>query len=273
LLDGGNAVDAAVGAMLACCVAMPGSVGLGGYGGSMVAYLAREQQCVAVDFDSRAPLAYRPEAFSGDPNKYAIGYLSITVPAVVAGLDLALKRFGSLSWAAVSKPALALATTGVAITPDLNRELGNWAKKTDPTSLRALFPSGAVPAAGEVWGQPDMAALLHRLADEGPGAFYQGDIPETIVRQVRQNGGILAEEDFARYRPEVVEPLALDYRGYRVLTPPPPSGGLTSLQILKTLERFELAKLPLGGPSISTGSPRRRNARGRTARTTWATPM
>ena len=70
-----------------------------------------------------------------------------------------------------------------------------------------------------------MAALLHRLADEGLEAFYQGAIPRTIVRQVRQNGGILAEEDFARYRPAVVEPLTIDYRGYRVLTPPPPSGG------------------------------------------------
>ena len=67
-LAGGNAVDAAVGAMLACCVAMPGSVGLGGYGGSMVAYLAREQSEVAIDFDSRAPLAYRPEVFAGDPS-------------------------------------------------------------------------------------------------------------------------------------------------------------------------------------------------------------
>jgi gamma-glutamyltranspeptidase/glutathione hydrolase len=247
LLEGGNAVDAAVGAMLACCVAMPGSVGLGGYGGSMVAYLAREQKIVAIDFDSRAPFEYRPEAFSGDPNTYATGYLSITVPAVVAGLDLAARRFGSLSWAAVSQPAIALATQGVAVTADLNRELENWAKKTDPTSLRAWFPGGAVPAAGAVWVQPDMTALLHRLADEGPEAFYHGDIPRTIVRQVRQNGGILAEEDFARYQPEVVEPLAIDYRGYRVLTPPPPSGGLTSLQILKTLETFELAKLPPWG--------------------------
>src|SRR5205085_6062242 len=83
LLRGGNAVDAAVGAMLACCVAVPGSVGLGGYGGSMVAYLAREGKAVAVDFDSRAPLAYRPEVLGGDWQKYNVGYLSLTVPAVV----------------------------------------------------------------------------------------------------------------------------------------------------------------------------------------------
>src|SRR3954452_12033839 len=89
LLRGGNAVDAAVGAMLACCVSTPGMVGLGGYGGSLVAFLANEGTTVAIDFDSRAPLAYRPELFGGDPTKYETGYLSITVPAVAAGLALA----------------------------------------------------------------------------------------------------------------------------------------------------------------------------------------
>src|SRR2546423_1369403 len=102
LLCGGNAVDAAVGAMLVCCVATPGAVGLGGYGGSMVAYLAKSGKAVAVDFDSRAPLAYRPELFAGLQQRYETGYLSITVPAVVAGLAIALSRFGTQSWAAVS---------------------------------------------------------------------------------------------------------------------------------------------------------------------------
>src|SRR5205823_4064415 len=94
LRRGGNAVDAAVGAMLTCCVAMPGSVGIGGYGGSMVAYLAEDGKAVAIDFDSRAPLAYRPEIYGAEPKTYSVGYLSVTVPAVLAGLELALERFG-----------------------------------------------------------------------------------------------------------------------------------------------------------------------------------
>jgi gamma-glutamyltranspeptidase/glutathione hydrolase len=81
------------------------------------------------------------------------------------------------------------------------------------------------------------------LAEAGPAAFYHGEIPWRIVRQVQEHGGILAEQDFEDCRAEVVEPLAIDYRGCRVLTPPPPSGGLTSLQILKILERFETATL------------------------------
>src|SRR5436309_13840780 len=88
LLHGGNAIDAAVGAMLACCVATPGAVGIGGYGGSLVAYLAKGRKTIAIDFDSRAPLAYRAELFAGDASRYEAGYLSITVPAIVAGLAL-----------------------------------------------------------------------------------------------------------------------------------------------------------------------------------------
>lgn len=229
--------------MLACCVALPGSVGIGGYGGSLVAYLAEKGNVIAIDFDSRAPLAYRPEIYGQDQTKYDLGYLSITVPAVISGLEIALERFGTLPWSLVSQPAIALAEGGVPITIDLKRQLDDWAKKADSISLGALFPSGAVPEVGMVWVQRDMARLLRRLADEAPRAFYQGDIPRSIVRQVQNNGGILAEEDFTRYKPRIVEPLGIDYRGYRVLTPPPPSGGLTSLQILKTLEQFELSKM------------------------------
>jgi gamma-glutamyltranspeptidase / glutathione hydrolase len=243
LQRGGNAIDAAVGAMLACCVATPGAVGLGGYGGSLVAYLASGGQAVAVDFDSRAPQAYRSELFRSQPQRYEQGHLSITVPAVVAGLELALNRFGTLSWAVVSEPAIVLAERGLPVTAILKQQLDEWARKADPISQRALFPAGTVPQVGTTWQQSDMARLLRRLSQQGPREFYQGDIPQMIVRQVRSGGGILAEEDFERYQPEVVEPLATDYRGNRVLTPPPPSGGLTSLQILKVLEQFELSNL------------------------------
>ena len=249
LLRGGNAIDAAVGAMLACCVATPGAVGLGGYGGSLVAFLAARDSAVAVDFDSRAPLAYRPELFGGLQPRYEQGHLSITVPAIVAGLALALDRYGTHSWASVSEPAITLAESGLQMAAHLKGQLDKWAKKADPISRRALFPEGTVspsstvPDVGATWRQPDMAKLLLRLAEQGPGAFYHGDIPKMIVRQVRAGGGILAEEDFERYQPAVVEPLVIDYRGIRVLTPPPPSGGLTSLQILKVLEQFELSNL------------------------------
>jgi gamma-glutamyltranspeptidase / glutathione hydrolase len=243
LLHGGNAVDASVGAMLASCVVVPGSVGIGGYGGSLIAYIAADQKVVAIDFDSRAPLAFRPELFENERAAYELGYRSVSVPAVVAGLAMALDRLGTLPWSVVAEPAIALAENGVQVSEELHRQLHDWAKKADPVSLRALLPDGDLPAVDTPLFQPDLARLLRRLAAEGPDAFYRGEIPRAIVRQVRANGGILSEDDFAQYSPSVVEPVAIDYRGYRVLTPPPPSGGLTSLQILKTLERFDLSRL------------------------------
>src|SRR5262245_40118939 len=137
LLHRGNAIDAAVGAMLACCVATPGAVGLGGYGGSLVAYLPKRGGAVAIDFDSRAPLAYRPELFGGHAQRYETGHSSITVPAVAAGLALALERYGTQSWAAVSEPAIRLANDGVPMTAHLKGQLDEWAKKADPISRRA----------------------------------------------------------------------------------------------------------------------------------------
>jgi gamma-glutamyltranspeptidase/glutathione hydrolase len=248
LLNGGNAVDAAVAAMLACCVAQPAMVGLGGYGGSMVAFMANPIGStpagpVAIDFDSRAPLSFQSHAFENDPDSYETGYLSITVPAIVAGLDLALTRFGTMPWSAVSGPAIALAEGGMPVTSALKRQLEDWTKKTDAVSRQALFPSGSAPNVGEEWVQRDLARLLRRLSDDGPAAYYHGDIARAIVRQVQAHGGILSEADFAACRAAIVEPLCIDYRSRRMLTPPPPSGGLTSLQILKTLEQFDLSDL------------------------------
>src|SRR5262249_47041112 len=111
----------------------------------------------------------------------------------------------------------------------------------------AWFPDGAIPTAGTLWAQRDQARLLRRLIGEGPEALYRGELPRTIVRQIRERGGILSEADFERYAPALVEPLAIDYRGWPILTPPPPSGGITALQILKTLETFDLSGVPPWG--------------------------
>jgi gamma-glutamyltranspeptidase/glutathione hydrolase len=245
LRRGGNAVDAAVASVLACCVAAPGSVGLGGYGGSMIAYLAGPRRVVAIDFTSTAPAAFA----AGDANAdaYQRGARSITVPAVVAGLDLALTRFGTLPWAVVTEPAAVLAASGVTMTTELQRQLEAWAGSADAVSRHALLPDGLVPPVGSLWPQRDLAQLLRRLASEGPGAFYRGDIPRRIAQQVQAEGGILAESDFERCRATLVEPSAAGYRGHTIVTPAPPAGGLTSLQILKTMEQFPIARLPPWG--------------------------
>jgi gamma-glutamyltranspeptidase / glutathione hydrolase len=239
LQAGGNAIDAAVAAMMAVTVVQSYQVGLGGYGGSLVVYEAEKQRVSAIDFDARAPLAFKPELFpSAKQSEH--GYLSLGVPGVVAGLDLALRQFGTRPWRGVSEHALKLAEEGFPVDAPLKNALGVLAKNADPTSVQAMLPDGRVPAVGERWVQKDLGRLIRQL-DDDPSAFYHGDIPRAIVRQVRENGGILAEEDFARFAAQVVEPVHIRYRGHDLYTPPLPSGGLTTLSILKTLEQFDLS--------------------------------
>src|SRR5687768_3590393 len=168
--QGGNATDAAVAAMLTLCVVIPGSVGIGGYGGSMVVYPRDREVPVAIDFDSRAPLAYRDEMFA-DPATRNTGYLAVSVPAVVAGLDFARRTFGRMSWADLSRHAIELAERGFPMDAELKRHADYFAARADPVSLRAQFPSGRVPAVGEPFVQPDLARLMRRLADDGPGSL------------------------------------------------------------------------------------------------------
>jgi gamma-glutamyltranspeptidase/glutathione hydrolase len=213
----------------------------------MVVCSAKTGRCSAIDFDSRAPLAYRDELFADDwAGKSNYGYLAVTVPAVIAGLAAALREFGTLSWRDATARALELAHDGFPTDKHARRGLEQWHEKADDVSRRAFFPDG-IPQVGKPCVQRDLATMLRRLADEGPDAFYRGEIPRRIAKQVHDHGGILTEADFESYKPRVVEPLRINYRGYDLFTPPPPSGGVTMLQILKTLELFDLRALERWG--------------------------
>jgi gamma-glutamyltranspeptidase/glutathione hydrolase len=238
---GGNAIDAAVAAMMVLCVTMPASTGFGGYGGTMALYDAKSAKPIALDFDSRAPLAYKPELYA-NPAVAQHGYLAAGVPGNVAGYARALKQFGRLKWRDVCGPAVDAAENGFVLRNPLATSLANWAKGADPASLKAIFPDGTVPKVGERFRNPDLARLIRQLADadDPAAAFYRGDPAKTIVAQVRANGGILSEEDFARYEPQVSAPLHIRYRDLDLYTPAPPAGGITALAILKTLEHFDL---------------------------------
>jgi gamma-glutamyltranspeptidase / glutathione hydrolase len=254
--DGGNAIDAAVAAMIALSVVIPGSVGLGGYGGSAVVYAPRfRSEPIAVDFDSCAPLEFREGLVTGAAETNYYGARSVTVPAVVAGLDHILRKFGKKSWLEVSQPAIRLADEGFEFDSEHKRYLDRCAPKFDRQSLANLFGDGALPNVGDSWRQPELAKLLRRLADDGPQSFYDGDIAHSIVSFLRERGGILTMEDFQTYRPQVVEPLCASINSgsgqgrLQFYTPPPPSGGVTSLAILQTVERFDPGRMaPWGAP-------------------------
>jgi gamma-glutamyltranspeptidase/glutathione hydrolase len=252
LRDGGNAIDAAVAATLALCVVIPGSVGLGGYGGSAVICTRRggdsaalgSGNIAAVDFDSCAPLAFRDGLVTADTQSNYYGARAVTVPAVVAGLDRILQDFGSKTWAEVSEPAIQLAEEGFAFDAEHERHFKRCAAKFDDQSVANLFPNG-VPHLGGRWRQPDVALVLRKLCDEGPAAFYQGEIADRIVRFLSSRGGILAEQDFREYRAQHVEVVSVRCRDCELFTPPPPSGGVTSLGIIQTVEKMlELDSTP-----------------------------
>ena len=238
LREGGNAVDAAVAAMLAMCVVVPGSVGIGGYGGSAVVFDARSKRVISIDFDSRAPLAFREGDVTVEKESSYYGARAVTVPAVVAGLDLVLRECGSKSWRAVLQPAVQLAEDGFEFDAEHHRQLKRCAPKFDRESLENLVPGGDVPAIGAKWKQPALARLLQRLSDESAGSFYEGEIPKAIVGFLRQRGGILAENDFRSYRPRFVENVRSRCGAFELFTPPPPSGGITSLAIVETMQRL-----------------------------------
>ena len=252
LLAGGNAIDAAVAAMITLCVVLPGSVGLGGYGGSMVVYLANKRKTLALDFDSRCPRGYRDDLFADDwAGKSNFGYLAVTVPAIISGLSAALREWGTKSWKDVCAHALELAENGFPMEPETRRQLDKWRAGADELSVRAHFADGRIPEVGQPWVQKDLGGMIRRLSDDGPEAFYHGEIPRRIVAQIRAHGGILSEEDFSSCQPTFVDPLRSDYRGHELFTPPPPSGGVTMLQLLKVLEQFDIhAMQPWGAPYL-----------------------
>jgi gamma-glutamyltranspeptidase/glutathione hydrolase len=248
LRQGGNAIDAAAAALVVQCVIEPKNVGIGGYGGSLVFFHAKTGRVHAIDFDSRAPRKFDPATFNASSARH--GCLAVGVPGIVAGIDLALREYGTLPFKTIAQPAIALAENGTIVTGESARSFDNLAKQMDPVSRRAHFPNG-VPSEGATWVQTDLARLIRRLGEEGPASFYKGDIPATIARQVQQGGGSLTEEDFHDFHASIVDPIRIAYRGFELYTPPLPSGGLTSLSILKTLDEFDVAQLaPWGAEYI-----------------------
>jgi gamma-glutamyltranspeptidase / glutathione hydrolase len=248
LRQGGNAVDAAAAALVVQCVIEPYYVGLGGYASSFVLYDAKTGRVRAIDADSRAPRKFDPATFNEAAGMH--GYLAVGVPGVIAGIDSALRQFGTMPFKTLAQPALALAENGTRVTPRLANAFDSLQQSIDPVSHRAFFPDG-VPAKDATWRQADLARMIRRLGDEGLASFYTGDMAATIARQVQAGGGALAEEDFHDFHATLVEPLHITYRGFDLYTPPLPSGGLTSLSILKTLEQFDLSKLePWGAKYI-----------------------
>jgi len=252
LRRGGNAVDAAVAAGFMLAVTLPRAGNLGG-GGFMLVYLAKEKKTVAIDYRETAPSATERDVFldkSGDavPGKSRDSGLGVGVPGTVAGLCLALKKYGSgkFALAELVAPAVAAARDGIEVVNDLadSLPLAQARLARFPASAKIfLRPDGTVLQPGDRLVQADLAAIIEAIARDGERAFYEGPTAEKIVASVRAAGGTMTLEDLKSYRAIEREPLHGTYRGYEIdAMPPPSSGGVHVIELLNILEGFPLAE-------------------------------
>jgi gamma-glutamyltranspeptidase/glutathione hydrolase len=248
LSEGGNAVDAAVAIGYALAVVHPCCGNLGG-GGFMTVHLA-EGGDHFVDFRETAPAAASETMYldaKGEvvPRRSLDGYLAVGVPGSVLGLETARERFGTMARRALIEPAIRLAEAGFVLDrgdTDL-LQAKTQAFQTQPNVAAIFLKDGKAYQPGDRLVQSDLARSLRLIADSGPHAFYGGPIADAIVAASRSGGGILAMADFAAYRVGVGEPISCSYRGYRLITAPPPSsGGTTLCLILNILEGYDLAQ-------------------------------
>ncbi len=248
---GGNAIDAAVAVAFSLAVTHPTAGNIGG--GGFLVYQGSEGSPVAYDFRETAPGASHPEMWLVDGQysyeRHHLSHLSVGVPGTVAGLYLAWQDAGSLPWADLLAPAIEQAKKGIVVTDGLARSLEHVLPRMQkyPASVAKFTNEGTPLAAGEVWRQPDLAATLKRIADKGPDGFYRGRTADLIVAEMQRGGGIITHEDLAGYAAKRRAPVRGSYRGYDVLSmPPPSSGGVAIVEMLNILEGYDLAASGFG---------------------------
>ncbi len=249
LAEGGNAIDAAVTAGFALAVTLPRAGNLGG-GGFMLIRLAKADRQVALDYREKAPAAAHRDMFltkdgAPDPKLSRYSRLASGVPGTVRGLAHALRRYGTISLQRALAPAIKLAGEGFVVGPDLHRSLKSCADdlRADKEA-RSIFldTNGRVWPVGSILVQRDLARSLRLLSDKGPDAFYLGDIATAIDRDMRAHGGLITRKDLADYQPVERAPIKGNYRGWKILSmPPPSSGGIHLVQMLNILENFPIA--------------------------------
>ncbi|MBY0574157.1 MAG: gamma-glutamyltransferase [Undibacterium sp.] len=249
LKRGGNAVDAAVAVGFALAVVLPNAGNIGG-GGFMLIHDAKTGKEISLDFRELAPALARRDMFLDANGKVIAGsstssHLAVGVPGTIAGFELALKKYGTMKMKDLIEPAIKLAENGFQVTPHLaemlaasRNQLGKW------ESSRAIFFKGDRPLkAGEMLIQKDLAHSLRLIAAQGPAAFYEGEIAKKIVAEMKRNNGLITMEDMRNYQALERQPVTGNYRGYQVVSmPPPSSGGVHIIQMLNMLEPFPIGQ-------------------------------
>ena len=250
LASGGNAVDAAVATAFALAVTWPSAGNIGG--GGFLIYHGEDGHATAFDFREKAPLAATADMFLGDNgriqnNSNHIGVLAVGVPGTVAGLWKAHQQQGSLPWADLVAPAVKLAREGIPITYSLASGFARSKSRFDryPSSKAKFSKSdGSLYELGDNWMQPDLAHTLEMIKENGRDGFYKGENAARLASYMRANNGLITEEDLEKDEAVEREPIRGNYRGYDIVSmPPPSSGGVILMEMLNILEGFDLESM------------------------------
>ncbi|OAP36822.1 gamma-glutamyltranspeptidase [Sinorhizobium glycinis] len=253
LKKGGNAVDAAVAVGYALAVVYPTAGNIGGGGFMTIRF--KDGKTTFLDFRERAPLAATKTMYQDDKGELVKGlstngYLAVGVPGPVAGFEFARSRYGTRPLKELIGPAIKLAREGFALEQgDVDSFDGRTERLAKDPAAAAIFlkPGGKPFAVGDRLVQADLAASLASIAEKGPDAFYKGAIADQIVKASAEKGGILSKRDFEQYAVRELEPVKCNYRGYDIVSSPPPSsGGVIICEILNILEGYPLSYLGYG---------------------------
>lgn len=249
LNKGGNAVDAAVAVGYALSVVEPCCGNIGG-GGFMVIRF-KNKPAVVLNFREKAPIhasvkLYLDKHGHPIPARMSTGYLPVAVPGTVMGLNTALKKYGTFSLREVIAPSIRLAQEGFTLVPgDVAILQKQWAHLRKHPNVVAIFGRDAKPLqAGDRLVQKELGHTLETIAEKGTDAFYRGVIADRIVKASQKHGGVLTKQDFLDYTVEIQKPIRCDYRGYEVISAPPPSsGGVVLCEILNITAGYPLSTL------------------------------
>ncbi len=250
LRNGGNAVDAAVATAFALAVTWPSAGNIGG--GGFLVYHGNDGHATTFDFREKAPLAATEEMYLGVDGRVAnnsnhFGPLAIGVPGTVAGLWKAHQELGKLPWAALVAPAVRLAREGIPISYTLQWSFTRNARRFQqyPSSAAVFLKAdGSFYELGDLWLQPDLAATLELIQQNGRDGFYAGENARRLAAFMADIGGLITEEDLALYEAIEREPIRSSYRGHEIISmPPPSSGGVVLVEMLNILEGFDLAEM------------------------------
>lgn len=242
LMEGGNAIDAAIATAAALNVVEPYMSGIGGVGYLHI-YSARAKEHKIVDYVGLTPRAATLSLY--DRDKQVLGPLSPLVPGACGGWLAALERYGSVEAARVFAPAIEYAEQGYALTVKNAYFYAGAAEslRRFKTGADTYLLNGVAPEPGEVVVQQALAETFRQVAAEGAEVFYRGAIADRIARYMAETGGLLTKEDLADFAPAFVDPISTNYRGYEVFAPPPPCQAIQYLETLAIMEGFDVAAL------------------------------